>query len=258
MLPRRPLGGRRRGHSSKGSLGCGGPSVGSTPSNRLLTDSPAWTREMASANSSATDRIFSSGQCAASGHGVGGDHLGDHRVVAQPLDGLADEQPVRAGHRRAGAAQLPQLVEQLARSCRRWRSRRRARSRACPSTSPMIASMTHPVVGEPLLAAGRDRQAEQPGERGWRVLALPRSGETTTALDRSWSRKWSASSPQRVRWSTGTEKKPCTCGECSVIVSTRLAPGGDQQVGDQPAADARSAGRPSCPSGRRRSAGSPR
>src|SRR5690242_8195522 len=30
---------------SNGSLGCGGPSVGSTPSNRLLTDSPACTRE---------------------------------------------------------------------------------------------------------------------------------------------------------------------------------------------------------------------
>ena len=56
------------------------------------------------------------------------------------------------------------------------------------------------------------------------VLALPRSGETTTVLSRSRPRKWSASSPIAVRWSTGTEKKPCTCGACSVIVSTRSAP----------------------------------
>ena len=32
-------------------------------------------------------------------------------------------------------------------------------------------------------------------------------------------------------------KKPCTCGECSVIASTRLAPGGGEQIGHQPAAD---------------------
>ena len=27
-----------------------------------------------------------------------------------------------------------------------------------------------------------------------------------------------------VRWSTGTEKNPCTCGACRAIVSTRSAP----------------------------------
>ena len=56
------------------------------------------------------------------------------------------------------------------------------------------------------------------------VLALPKSGDTTTASVRSWPWKWSASTPSAVRWSTGTEKKPCTCGACRVIVITRLAP----------------------------------
>ena len=27
-----------------------------------------------------------------------------------------------------------------------------------------------------------------------------------------------------VKWSTGMEKKPCTCSACRSIVSTRLAP----------------------------------
>ena len=69
------------------------------------------------------------------------------------------------------------------------------------------------------------------------VLALPKSGETTTESVRSWPRKWSASTPSAVRWSTGTEKNPCTCGACRVMVSTRSTPAVDQHVGDQPAAD---------------------
>ena len=44
------------------SLACGGPKEGSTPSKRLLTDSPACTRAIASANRPATLRTFSSGQ----------------------------------------------------------------------------------------------------------------------------------------------------------------------------------------------------
>ncbi len=55
-------------------------------------------------------------------------------------------------------------------------------------------------------------------------LALPRSGETTTVFDRSLPLKCSASSGIAERWSTGTEKKPCTCGACKAMVSTRLAP----------------------------------
>src|SRR5690606_35886987 len=42
--------------------GCGGACAGSTPSNRLDTDSPAWIRAIASANSGATERTVSSGQ----------------------------------------------------------------------------------------------------------------------------------------------------------------------------------------------------
>ncbi len=41
---------------------------------------------------------------------------------------------------------------------------------------------------------------------------------------RSWRRKWVAISRSACRWSTGTEKNPCTCGECRVIVRIRLAP----------------------------------
>ena len=73
-----------------------------------------------------------------------------------------------------------------------------------------------------LLPAATGRPSSR--EKWVAVLALPRSGETTTALLRSVSRKCSASTPSALRWSTGTEKKPCTCGACSVIVSTRLTP----------------------------------
>ena len=174
VLPRRPLGGRRRGHSSKGSLGCGGPSVGSTPSNRLLTDSPACTREMASANSSATDRIFSSGQSRRRRDGVGGDHLGDHRVVAQPLDGLADEQPVRAGHRApvqpssASRSSSSTIEPPVAISSSRTIAR-------LPSTSPTIASMTtRSSASRCLLPAATGRPSSR--ENWVAVLALPKSG----------------------------------------------------------------------------------
>lgn len=81
----------------------------------------------------------------------------------------------------------------------------------------------HLVVGEPLLAPGRHRQAEQPGERGGR-LGVAEVGDTTTVSVRLRSRKCSASSLIALRWSTGTEKKLCTCGGCNVIVSTRPAP----------------------------------
>ena len=56
------------------------------------------------------------------------------------------------------------------------------------------------------------------------IFALPRSGDTTTVLLRSEERKWSASTLMAFRWSTGTEKKPCTCGACNAMVSTRVAP----------------------------------
>ena len=43
-------------------------------------------------------------------------------------------------------------------------------------------------------------------------------------LARSSPTKWSASTATAFRWSTGIEKKPCTCGECRSIVTTRVAP----------------------------------
>src|SRR5688572_65861 len=46
-------------------------------------------------------------------HGVGGDDLGDRRMVAQPLDRLAGEEAVRAGDRCLAAALLLELVHQL-------------------------------------------------------------------------------------------------------------------------------------------------
>ena len=122
----------RTAQASKGSFGCGGPSDGSTPSNRLLTDSPACTREIASANSSATERTFSSGQSRGGGTVSVVTTSRDHRVVAQPLDRLADEQPVRAGDRRRRCSRARRACRAARRSSRRWRSRRRGRSRACP------------------------------------------------------------------------------------------------------------------------------
>ena len=51
----------------KGSFGCGGAWDGSTPSNRLETDSPAWMRAMASAKRRDTVRTCSSGQPSGAG-----------------------------------------------------------------------------------------------------------------------------------------------------------------------------------------------
>src|SRR3954471_20055904 len=96
-------------------------------------------------------------------HGVGGDDLADHRVVAEPFDGLADEQPVRARDGRTGAAELLQLVEQL--------DDRPAGGDLVVEDDRMLAlDVTDdrvdddPVVGQPLLAAGGDGEAQQPGE----------------------------------------------------------------------------------------------
>jgi hypothetical protein len=50
-----------------GRVAAGGACCGSTPSKRLLTDSPAWMRAMASANSAATERTCNCGQFAGVG-----------------------------------------------------------------------------------------------------------------------------------------------------------------------------------------------
>ena len=92
-----------------------------------------------------------------------------------------------------------------------------------PATSPTIASMTTASsASRRLLPAATGSPSNR--ENWVAVLALPRSGDTTTASERSPAEKWSASTPSAVRWSTGTEKNPCTCGACSVMVSTRSTP----------------------------------
>ena len=92
-----------------------------------------------------------------------------------------------------------------------------------PRTSPTIESMTTlSSLSRCLLPAATGRPSRR--ENWVASLALPRSGETTTEFVRSVPRKWSASTPSAVRWSTGTEKKPCTCGAWRFIVSTRCAP----------------------------------
>jgi len=78
--------------------------------------------------------------------------------------------------------------------------------------------------------------AARAGGRKPRALGVAQVGETTTALDRS-AGGVPASSRSACRWSTGTEKKPCTCGECRFSVSTRLTPAVTSKVGDQAAAD---------------------
>jgi hypothetical protein len=92
-----------------------------------------------------------------------------------------------------------------------------------PATSPMMAGMT---TCESLIRSFAPAATGTPSLRAnaAALLAWPRSGETTTARDRSRLRKCAANSRSACRWSTGTEKNPCTCGECRVIVRTRLTP----------------------------------
>ena len=92
-----------------------------------------------------------------------------------------------------------------------------------PDTSPTMESMTTRSSATRCFdpaATGSPSSREN-----WvATLALPRSGLTTMESVRSVARKWSASTPIAVRWSTGVEKKPCTWGACKAIVRTRCAP----------------------------------
>ena len=98
---------------SNSELCRGGAWVGSTPSNRLDTDSPSWMRLIASANSAGDGAHLQLGPAGRRRDGVGGDHLGDHRVVAQPLHRAPGEQPVGAGDGRLGDPAVGEPVEQL-------------------------------------------------------------------------------------------------------------------------------------------------
>ncbi len=91
------------------------------------------------------------------------------------------------------------------------------------STSPMIEVMRTVWSSTRSLAPAATGSPSRVANAA-ALLALPRSGDTTTVPERSCPRKWPASSRSACRWSTGTEKNPCTWLACRVIVSTRLAP----------------------------------
>jgi hypothetical protein len=80
-----------------------------------------------------------------------------------------------------------------------------------------------PVVAQPALRPRGDGQSEQPRELG-RVLGVAQVGRDDDAVVEVLLAEVVGSTPRAVRWSTGTEKKPCTWGACRFIVSTRSAP----------------------------------
>ena len=223
--------------------------------NRALTDSPLWMRRIASAKAGATESTVSLRYALFRGdrHGVGADDLLDALQGGQPVERVVGEQPVRADH--------PDRPRPCAR--RRWSSSSITVLPLAISSSSTITSrsVTSPITALIRTLSSRSAAWRRPRPScrasgrtprpPWRCRgrARPprcRSGRTP--------RKCSASSRSACRWSTGTLKKPCTCGECRVIARTRSAPGGLQQVGDQPRRRSRCAARPSCRTGRTRSA----
>src|SRR5581483_3585611 len=52
----------------------------------------------------------------------------------------------------------------------------------------------------------------------------PASGETTVRLGKFIFLKWSTSTGEAKRWSTGILKNPCNCGACKSTISARCAP----------------------------------
>ena len=162
------------------------------------------------------------GEAVGARDGVGADDFGDRRVGAKAFDRLAREQPwvvataASVQPRSFSRSRSSMMEPPVAISSSRMIAR-------LPATSPTIASITtRSSASRCLLPAATGSPSSR---ANWvAVFALPRSGLTTTVLVRSAERKWSASTPIAVRWSTGTEKNPCTCGACSAIVSTRSTP----------------------------------
>ena len=224
--------GVRRGRAASAAAD---PSVGSTPSKRLLTDSPACTREIASANSSATERIFSSGQSDGAGTvSVVTTSLMNgcsrSRSTALPTNSpcvQATDAPVQPSSRSFSSSSTIEPPVAISSS----------RTMAClPRTSPTIASITTRSSASRCLLPAATGSAEQAREvgGGLRVAQVGRDDHRLLGMP---ALEVVASTPSALRWSTGTEKNPCTCGACSVMVSTRLTPRRDQHVGDQPAAE---------------------
>ena len=176
----------------------------------------------------------------------------------EPLEGAVGEQPVGAGDpdragrpRSRSRSSSSTTVLPLAISSSRTMT-------SLPATSPMIALISTRSSANRCLAPGGDRRRRAAGRTRpppWRCRGRARRRRCWRGRSR---RKCAASSRSACRWSTGTLKKPCTCGECSVMASTRFGAGRDQQVGDQPAADRDARGVLLVASGRRRSAASPR
>ena len=99
------------------------------PSNRRLTDLPRWMRRMASASKRGNrqDGHVRQALLGRERHRVGRDDLFDVGLRAKPLDGRPGEQSVRARHRDPLRRAAREAAAALRRSCRRWRSRHRAR-----------------------------------------------------------------------------------------------------------------------------------
>ena len=105
-----------------------------------------------------------------------------------------------------------------------------------PATSPTIASMTtRSSASRCLLPAATGRPSSR---ANWvAVLALPRSGETTTVLARSWSRKWSASTPMRGEVVDRDREEAVHLRRVQRHRQHPVGAGRGEHVGDQPAAD---------------------
>ena len=194
--------------------------------NRALTDSPLWIRRIASA-SAGGDRQH--GQLVGTRlAGAIGTVLvqtisstsvsADSRASASPAN-----RPCVQATRIAADVALAQPVEQL--------EHRAALGDLVVQHDHVPAGDLaddradhHLVVGEPLLGAGRHRRRRASGRTPrppWRCRGRGRPRRCCSGRSR---RKCAASSRSACRWSTGTLKKPCTCGECRVIASTRSAP----------------------------------
>jgi len=100
------------------------------------------------------------------------------------------------------------------------------------ATSPMIAEMdTLESLNRSLAPAATGRPSRRANGRRGLGVADGRARARPPG-DRSRRLKCAASSRSACRWSTGTEKKPCTSAECRVSVSTRFTPAVTSKSGD--------------------------
>ena len=195
----------------------------SSGENSPLMDSPEWMRRIASANSGATEITVSRSTFALAGTVFVATTSAMSPQALRRWAALPVNRPcVQATRMLLTSYSLIFSIRVTIEPPVAISSSRTMTSR--PSTSPTMASMTTESSAwrrlEPAAMPMPRRRAKWPA-----CLALPKSGETTTALDRSMvARKCDASTGSAERWSTGTEKNPCTCSACSAMVTTRVAP----------------------------------